>query len=119
MCVCEIVATVATVATLCCFLDRWLTVVFNVYADMRESLLRNLLFQAHAKLEAIDESPPVVLPAQVIHDVNDCVYTLCGQAIQQEVQVLVVLQDSLTVCARHFTVYPEQCIQNCIGIFGM
>ena len=78
MYVCEIVATVATMATLCCFLDRWLTIVFNVYADMRESLLRNLLFQAHAELESVDESLPVVLPAQVIHSVNDCVYTLCG-----------------------------------------
>ena len=81
--------------------------------------MRNLLFQAHAELEAIDESPPVVLPAQVIHGVNDCVYTLCGQAIQQEVQVLVVLQDSLAISARRFTVRLEQSIQNRIGIFGM
>ena len=28
MCVCKIVATVATVATLCCFLDRWSVIVF-------------------------------------------------------------------------------------------
>ena len=53
---------------------------------MRERLLRNLLFQAHTDLEAVDESLSIVLPAQVIHDVNDCVYTLCGQTIQQAVQ---------------------------------
>ena len=53
---------------------------------MRERLLRNFLFQAHTEPEAVDESLPVVLPAQVIHGVNDCVCTLCRQAIQQEVQ---------------------------------
>ena len=48
--------------------------------------MRNFLFQAHAELEAVDKSLPFVLPTQVIHGVNDCVYTLCGQAIQQAVQ---------------------------------
>ena len=48
--------------------------------------MRNLLFQAHTDLEAVDESLSIVLPAQVIHGVNDCVCTLCRQAIQQEVQ---------------------------------
>ena len=86
---------------------------------MRERLLRNFLFQAHAELEAVDESQPGVLPAQIIHDVNDCVYMLCGQTIQQTVQVLVVLQDSLTVSARRFDVRSEQCIQNRIDILRM
>ena len=53
---------------------------------MRESLLRNFLFQAHTEPEAVDESLPVVLPAQVIHSVNDCVCTLCRKTIQQAVQ---------------------------------
>ena len=48
--------------------------------------MRNFLFRAHTDPESVDESLPVVLPAQVIHSVNDCVYTLCGQAIQQAVQ---------------------------------
>ena len=86
---------------------------------MRERLLRNFLFQAHTDPESVDESLPVVLPAQVIHGVNDCVCTLCGQAIQQAVQVLVVLQDSLTVSARRFDVRSEQCIQNRIDILRM
>ena len=53
---------------------------------MREGLLRDFLFQAHAKPEAVDESESVVLPAQVIHGVNDCVCTLCRKTIQQAVQ---------------------------------
>ena len=53
---------------------------------MRERLLRNFLFQAHTDLEAVDESLSIVLPAQVIHDVNDCVCTLCRKTIQQAVQ---------------------------------
>ena len=81
--------------------------------------MRDFLFQAHTDLEAVDESLSIVLPAQIIHDVNDCVCTLCRKTIQQAVQVLVVLQDSLTVSARCFTVYPEQSIQNRIGIIGM
>ena len=81
--------------------------------------MRNLLFQAHTDLEAVDESLSIVLPAQVIHDVNDCVCTLCRKTIQQAVQVLVVLQDSLTVSARRFYVRSEQCIQNRIDILRM
>ena len=53
---------------------------------MRERLLRNFLFQAHTDPESVDESLPVVLPAQVIHGVNDCVCTLCRKTIQQAVQ---------------------------------
>lgn len=37
---------------------------------MRVGALRNLLFQAHAELEAVDESLSFMLPAQVIHGVN-------------------------------------------------
>ena len=67
-----------------------------------KKLLRNFLFQAHTDPESVDESLSIVLPAQVIHSVNDCVNTLCWQTIQQEVQVLVVLPDNLTVSARCF-----------------
>lgn len=98
---------------------RWFTIVINVYADMREGLLRDFLFQAHADPESVDKSLSVVLPAQVIHGVNDCVYTLYRKTMQQAVQVLVVLPDSLTVSARRFTVHPEQRIQNRISFFGM
>ena len=48
--------------------------------------MRNILFQAHTDLEAVDESLSIVLPAQVINDVNDCVCTLCRKTIQQAVQ---------------------------------
>ena len=66
--------------------------------------LRNLLFQAHAEFEAVDESLSSMLPAQVIHGVNDCVYTLGRQPLQQVVQILIVLLDSLAVSTRCFTV---------------
>ena len=79
MCVCEIVATVAT-----CTVPSidGSPLFLQVYTDMRESLLHNLPFQAHADLESVDESLPLMLPAQVIHGVNDCVYTICRQTIQ-------------------------------------
>ena len=48
--------------------------------------MRKFLFQAHTDPESVDESLPVVLPAQVIHSVNDCVSTLCRKTIQQAVQ---------------------------------
>ena len=38
--------------------------------NMIVGALRNLLFQAHAELEAVDESLSFMLPAQVIHGVN-------------------------------------------------
>lgn len=37
-------------------LYRWFTIVINVYADMREGLLRDFLFQAHADPESVDKS---------------------------------------------------------------
>ena len=39
--------------------------------------------------------------------------------MQQAVQVLVVLLDSLAVSACRFAVCPEQCVQNRIGILSM